>query len=396
MSIAPEKPNKFPINRRFSELCRALEIEPKPEANATLPAEGTLEYYKLQHFYLLALLQNRYVLEGNVVRLKILPTQGPGHALTRELGSDGGFRGRLSKENAEKAVRQLLGFVHCPASGTGWSALPRDAKHEREPGKPEPTNGWFHQDAYGVVPARVRERIYELAIGAPNELERYVERAIAFLEREAADPLGAPPWNEPFEFESGHEFILLFLNRVSRASSDIMIAAVNGYITASIGRQVFLSALRKGINVRFLVFDFIHGEVEQVARMIGRSQDSLKVFGTDTMEALLWLRARAIEENTKGKLELRLLKEDPKGRWYLIDALKYSPSSTAFVVPRAAGTECKTETARGERVSELEMERHSREVEALWARAQPVADEWLRAFEVWKADHEVQRILGQR
>jgi hypothetical protein len=384
----------FPVNARFAQLCLSLEIEPNAEQNAGGPKPGSLEYYKRQLAYVSDLLRNSYSLEGDTVRFKKLLGQGPAVSLHRELTGEQKLH-TLKRDPAEKAVRCLMGFVHCAGAKSGWAQVPRRAKHELEPGAAEPTKAWSHPDVYSVVPARVREKIYDLWIAAPNELERYVAHAINYLEREGADPLQEPPWKQPFELEHGHELILDFLNGAKDAASDITVVAVTSFITASIGGQVFLGALKRGVNVRFLLFDFLKGDVEQVARMIRRSPDALRVSANDTMEALLLLRDRARAEDAEGKLELRLAIDDPQGRWYIVDARGEPNETLAFVVPRIAGAATKAASAAAERVSKQAVEHCVRHVEALWAGARPIDRDWLTTYERWKSGPEIQSVLGQ-
>jgi hypothetical protein len=47
------------------------------------------------------------------------------------------------------------------------------------------------------------------------------------------------------------------------------------------------------VRVRFLIFDFVHGDAAHVARMVGRSRDVLCALGNDTVDGLLWLREEA-------------------------------------------------------------------------------------------------------
>lgn len=384
----------FPVNERFFQLCSALEIEARAELDGVVAKPGSREHYKRQLSYVSDLLRNSYALEGETVRFKKLLGQGPAVSLHRELTGEHKLP-TLKRDPAEKAVRCLMGFVHCAAAKSGWSQVPPRARHELEPGVAEPTKAWSHPDVYSVVPARVRAKIYDLWIAAPNELERYVAHAINYLERASADPLREPPWKQPFELEHGHELILDFLIGAREAVSDITVVAVTSFITASIGGQVFLGALKRGVRVRFLLFDFLQGDVEQVAKMIRRSPDALRVSANDTIEALLLLRARAAAEHAGGKLELRLSGCDPQGRWYIVDAGSESKDTLAFVVPRIAGAATKAASAAAERVSAAMVDHCVRNVEALWDAARPIDEEWLSAYDGWKENPEIQRVLGQ-
>jgi hypothetical protein len=273
----------YPINRRFCELCLALEIVPRDE--------GTEDFYDELRRRVSDLIDSSCELTDGELRVERLRNQGPAWALNKEL--DGTNKtGMLKSDTAVPAVYRLLGFVQ---SADGWVQLPRDLRGEQT------TDGRARQRrSFGVVPQRVRLRILEVWESAPHLLCNYAEDAIGYLMKARADPLPEAPWNLPYEFENGHEFIFDFLQGARAARTEVTVAAVSSYITASIGRQIFLGLLVRGVKVRFLLFDFIHGDVEHVARMIRRSPDALRVAANDTAEALLWLREKAF---AAGKLE---------------------------------------------------------------------------------------------
>lgn len=367
----------YPINRRFCEICLALQIVAQDE--------GTKDFYEKLRGRVLELIDNSFEL-ADVLRVeKRLRNQGPAWLLNKELAETGAKTGLLKRETAELAVYRLLGFVR---SSAGWVQVPRDLRGERTDG-PE----HLHRQAFGVVPQAVRQRILELWESAPHLLRNYAEEAISYLRRDRADPLPDPPWNLPYEFKNGHEFIFDFLASARDAQAEVMIAAVNSYITASIGRQIFLKLLLRGVKVRFLLFDFIHGDVEHVARMIRRSPDALSVFANDTVEALLSLFEQARAAGKVENLEVRLLDRDPEGRWYLIDPLA---GGCGFVVARASDDPCKASDAAGGRVSERQqLERHTARVRSLWDRARKFED-WLPAYDDWKSAPHNQLLLGLR
>ena len=381
---------EFPINERFRELCLALEV-------ATSDADSKPAYRELLGT-VSDLLENEYVLTGNLIRVRTLRTQGPIQSLRSELAGKNGKTQTMAPKVAALAVRRLLGFVECTERDERWVQLPHDRElgYHFEPPKAAPAKLWAHHEVYeAVVPAHVRAKIYRFHRSAPLLLNRFVKEASAYLSKPGARALPTPPWNQPYEFENGHNFIHEFLSDAEHATSDITVAAVSSYICASIGQQIFLEALKRGIAIRFLLLDFVHGDVKHVARMIRRSPDALCVFANDTLEALLWLRERALAENTSGQLELRVLQRDPQGRWYLIDARGEPKGRRAFIVPRAAGGETKAASVAGGRVPQSLAENPIREVDALWAQARPVDAEWLKDYESWKADRRIQKLLGQ-
>jgi len=381
---------EFPINERFRELCRALSIP-------TSDGDSKLAYKELLGT-VADLLENEYVLTGSSIRVRTLRTQGPIQSLRSELAGKNGKTKTMAPKVAALAVRRLLGFVESTDSSEHWVQLPRDRETSYwfEPSKAAPSKLWTHQDVYeAVVPAGVRAKIYRFSCSAPLVLNRYVKQATAFLSKQSADALPTPPWEQPYEFENGHNFIHEFLSDAEHATSDITVAAVNNYITASVGQQIFLDALARGVDVRFLLFDFIHGDVKHVAQMIRRSHDALCVFSNDTLEALLWLRDRAIAQRTSGKLDLRVCRADPRGRWYIIDAKGDPKGRRAFIVPRATGDPIKSANAAGGRVPPSLAEEHIRDVETLWAQSQPIDGAWLKDYECWKADRRIRKILGQ-
>lgn len=366
----------YPINRRFCELCLALEIVTQDE--------GTEDFYDRLRGRVSEPIDSSCELADGELRVERLRNQGPAWALNKEL--DGTNKtGVLKSETAVPAVYRLLGFVQ---SARGWVQLPRDLRVEQTTDAAA-----RHRRSFGIVPQRVRLRILEVWESAPHLLRNYAEDAIGYLMKERADPLPEAPWNLPYEFENGHEFILDFLQGAREALTEVTVAAVSSYVTASIGRQIFLGLLMRGVKVRFLLFDFIHGDAEHVARMIRRSPDALCVAANDTAEALIWLREKARAAGKLAHLEVRLLDRDPEGRWYLIDPLG---GGHGFVVPRASNPQHTAANAGGGRISSSrELERQLEQVNLMWERARDMAA-WLPAYEGWKSDPKNQLMLGLR
>jgi hypothetical protein len=370
-----ELKSMYPINRRFCELCMALQI--------VAHDEGSKEFYERLRGRVLELIDNYFELTDGVLRVERFRNQGPAWSLNNELTAKGAKTGLLTKDTAELAVYRLLGFVHSP---TGWVQLPRVVR-----GEPQDGARARHRAGFAAVPHRVRERILELWESAPHLLRNYAEDAIGYLRRERADPLPEPPWSLPYEFDDGHDLILEFLSRAKDAKAAVTVAAVNSYITASIGRQIFLRLLLRGVGVRFLLFDFIHGDAEHVARMVRRSADTICVFGHDTIEALLRLREEARAAGKLANLDVRLLDHDLEGRWYLVDPLE---GGCGFVVPRASNRP-DSGVAGGRVIDQNDLARHVEQVNRACSRAQKL-DDWLPAYDAWKSSRVNQAAIGLR
>ena len=204
----------YPINRRFCELCLALEIVARDE--------GTREFYEKLRGRVLELIDNSYELTDGVLRVERRRNQGPAWPSDKELSETGAKTGLLTRDTAELAVYRLW----LRPIFSGWVQLPRELRDEQVEGTRPP-----HRESFGVVPQRVRERLRELWESAPNLLRNYAEEAIVYLKKERADPLPEPPWNLPYEFENGHELIFDFLVGAKDAQTEVTVAAVNCYIT---------------------------------------------------------------------------------------------------------------------------------------------------------------------
>jgi hypothetical protein len=70
----------YPINRRFCELCLALEIVARDE--------GTKEFYETLRGHVRELIDNSYELTDGVLRVERLRNQGPAWSLHSELASN--------------------------------------------------------------------------------------------------------------------------------------------------------------------------------------------------------------------------------------------------------------------------------------------------------------------
>lgn len=384
----------FPINQRFWELCLALNIDPQ---DRDAPQEvGTKPFYVGLRRKVLNLLESRFELVDGALGVETqherLRNTGLAASLWRELNGSGGKTKAIEESTARSAMYRLHGLIE--TSSGGWVLPPPNAG---EPdGSRKPIQAQFEQ-VFSVVPQLVRERIHELCLQRRDLMDRYIADAVRYLQAEVVGlSLPEPPWNHRYEFTRGHEFIDKFLDCARNARLDITLAAVDFYITASIGRSLFLERLKCGVRVRVLIFDFVRGDVPHVARMIRRSPEVLCALSNETVEALLWLREAAASAGVFDKLEVRLLDRDPRGRWYIVDALrKDGHGQFAFTVPRASDTATRaTDSGGGWEVTPEIVQAHAREVEELWQQAEPI-DAWLPAYERWKILPETKRLLGE-
>lgn len=371
-----------PLNARFRRVCQSLQIDvgkdDDPRASRSL--------IEAVH----GLISHPYGLRGG--RVAVVDegrNKGPAKSLERELDGKGNKLGTLTPASATRLAHWLHGFLQ---TEEGVWDLP-----------PEPVEGesvWSASVA-GIIPPLVRERIAMFHHHRRAELDHYLARTIDYL---AAPHRGlpTPPWEEPYEVTRAHELIREFLRRAESARSDITMAGVDFYLTMSIGRLVLLDRLEKGVRLRVLVFDFLHGDTRKVARLVGRSRDTLCVLVDDTVEALLWLGEQA-SERASANLEVRLTRQDPQGRWYLVDVRKDRAGVRpyAFIVSRASapgGAPKKTrkaaDTPGAFEVLPTKIDATAGEVEKLWASARPF-DTWLPEYRRWRASKEGKRIRGE-
>lgn len=378
----------LPINKRFHDLCRALKIDPND--GSTPEEDGTWEFYNTLRRKLSRLLGNRYYLADGALCVEDQHTQGLAATLRRELNGSGGKTEVVKEPNARTAVYRLHGFVET-ASGA-W-VLP--VRHVAQADAPLKSVEAQFEQCVSVIPAQVRDRIYELCAERRDLMNRYLDQAAQHLQGELEGlNLPVPPWNERYEAKRGHEFVEKFLERAQQARTEITLAAVDFYITAAICQSLFLDRLEHRVRVRILIFDFVHGDTSHVARMVRRSPQVLCALSNDTVEALLSLREEARAAGVHEYLELRVLDRDPQGRWYIIDPMsEEGRGAYAFTVPRAAGTAAKATEAKGGWETTLQViQAHARDVERLWTEAQDF-ETWLPRYESWKALPETKTLL---
>jgi len=371
-----------PLNARFRRVCQSLQIEvgkdDDPRASRTL--------VEAVH----GLISHPYGLRGSrVVVVDEGRNKGPAKSLERELDGKGNKLGTLTRASATRLAYWLHGFLQ--AEDGAWDLPPEPVEGE---------SGWSASVA-GVLPPLVRERIAMFHRYRRSELDHYLARTIDYL---AAPHRGLPmpPWEEPYEVARAHELIREFLRRAESARSDITMAGVDFYLTMSIGRLVLLDRLEKGVRLRILIFDFLRGDTRKVARLVGRSRDTLCVLVDDTVEALLWLREHA-SERAAANLEVRLSRGDPQGRWYLVDARhdRAGARPYAFIVSRASAQGAPPKTARKSadapgafEVLPAKIDATAGDVEKLWAGARPL-ETWLPEYRKWRASKEGKRIRGE-
>jgi len=126
---------------------------------------------------------------------------------------------------------------------------------------------------------------------------------------------------------------------IHEARHEIWFFGTDFYISAGERREALLEALRRGVHIRYLVFDPASPKLPQLARDFGQTEGELRSECAKSMESLrelarVW-REEARRSPTPGELELRLFDVTPRGRLYVFDPA--IPGGHSFLVPYVNG-----------------------------------------------------------
>lgn len=122
-------------------------------------------------------------------------------------------------------------------------------------------------------------------------------------------------------FSRSHDGIAEILASVGKACVDISFLGVSFSVSTVQGRDAFLSALKHNVRLRFLLFDFVNGDLEGSAQNLGLSVRGLARRCVDTIEALKQLSVDITRDKLPGQLEVSLFSSEaePGVRVYIVD-----------------------------------------------------------------------------
>jgi len=110
---------------------------------------------------------------------------------------------------------------------------------------------------------------------------------------------------------------------IDAAKHDIWFFGTNFHISTGDRRKAIIDALKRGVNVHYLIFDPSSAELTRLARDFGQSEDSLRrecALGLANLNDLAraWSSISA-QTPTPGELQIRVFDVTPRGRVYVFD-----------------------------------------------------------------------------
>lgn len=110
---------------------------------------------------------------------------------------------------------------------------------------------------------------------------------------------------------------------IDRARHDIWFFGTDFHISTGDRKRALLDALKRGVNVHYLIFDPSSPELARLARDFGQSEESLRrecMLGFSNLNDLAsaWSDISA-QTATPGELQVRIFDVTPRGRVYVFD-----------------------------------------------------------------------------
>jgi len=164
------------------------------------------------------------------------------------------------------------------------------------------------------------------------------------------------------------------------ARNDVTFVGAAFSISVHQGAAQFSAALARGVRLRFLVFDFMRADpddVSAVAKELGLSFDSMRERFVSTLNTLLELRSVA-QANSWPNFELRLLSQDPGMRRYIVDQNDMRAGQT-FYVPRVRRSLDIPALAISNEVRDV-VEQIVDGIQKLWDGAAQISDDWVNEY----------------
>lgn len=204
-----------------------------------------------------------------------------------------------------------------------------------------------------------------------------------------------PSWQTPDEqiseltglvdyYSRANDFVYRMPHYIDTAKQDVWLVGVNFYITVPEQKDRFLARLRAGVDVRFLVFNFLSPHVGEVAEGFGTTKASLMAECVSTMEGLVDIHTKAEGERLNGRFEVRLTDSEPRTRFCLFD--RRSENGFTYFVPHVGRNNSPNLPGFLARNVEAGIAQdYIRSVEVLWGESTPLSD-WIPGYEKFKSD----------
>jgi hypothetical protein len=136
-------------------------------------------------------------------------------------------------------------------------------------------------------------------------------------------------------FHQSNDYLGSIEEPINHARHDIWFFGTNFYISAGDRRTALLNALRRGVNVHYLIFNPNSSEFPRLARDFAQSEAELKAECAKGLISINELarawHSIAPQSQTPGELQVRVYDVTPRGRMYVFDP--GNDEGRTFLVP---------------------------------------------------------------
>ena len=128
-----------------------------------------------------------------------------------------------------------------------------------------------------------------------------------------------------------NDFLPRLPELIEGAQEEVWFTGISFYISLPAYKDTLLKKLEEGISVRFLIYNPLSSNVDDVASGFAQTRQELLSECDVTIQNLRTLSAQAKAHNTRGQLEVRLFSSIPKMRVYVFD--RHREEGLSYFIP---------------------------------------------------------------
>ena len=116
-----------------------------------------------------------------------------------------------------------------------------------------------------------------------------------------------------------NDFLPRLRDFITAAHDEVWFTGLSFYITLPANRDAFIAKLDQGTTIRFLIYNPLSQNLEDVAAGFAQTKEELSSECDVTIQNLRGMLLEKKQRNSKGSLEIRLFSSIPKTRMYVFD-----------------------------------------------------------------------------
>lgn len=137
-------------------------------------------------------------------------------------------------------------------------------------------------------------------------------------------------------YNCANDFLSHISKHIRKANEEIWFVGTNFFSTAPTHKDLLVEKLRDGVDIKFLIFDFLDPSLSRVAASFSNSEGEFCKQCESTVESLLEIHRswEQMQGQSRGQLDIRLSGREPKIRLYFFDRRRFSGHT--YFVPHVA------------------------------------------------------------